>query len=258
MDEFFLSLRCMKLLATLFLLLLGISANAQLNKYYFFWQAGVMISEERNDEAEEMLSLLLSTDGELVEAYFLRGVARYNQNKLDDAESDFSAAIARNPVYTMAYGVRGITRARLDKYRAALDDFDMASELRPDLPTTAQTHLLRGHSLLGLGDTIAGQKELERAIKLDGEHPMAYYRRGLIAAEQNRWDDALVDMTLTLERDSMFVQAYAVRAGVHRKLGNHDAAMADFRTAEYLSADKKPRQVDEFMLNEVYETLKLY
>lgn len=280
----------MKRLLLIIATLSTLSAHAQLDKNYFFWSSERMLAREKYEDAVETLDLLLSVDGSLVEAYYLRGVAKFNLDDMQGAERDFSEAITRNPVYTMAYSSRAVTLARQKRYAEALKDFDMALELRPDITGTyynrgltrlhnsdyrgaltdldyyirretasAEAHLLRGQALLGLQDTLAAAAEFEFSIKANSRAPEGYYRRGLLAAEQHRWDDALVDMTAALARDSTFAAAHAVRAGIHRHLGNYAAAEADFRIADYLTRDPATQAPDpENTLAETYKTLKIY
>ncbi len=111
-------------------------ANAQLDKRYFFWVGRNLLLEDKYEAAIETINVLLKTDPDLHEAYFMRAIAKYNLGDLLGAEYDFSCAIEKNPVYTMAYNFRAITRTQIGNYDDALHDFQEAIDLRPDLPAT--------------------------------------------------------------------------------------------------------------------------
>ncbi len=121
----------------LLLLLAGLwggKAEAQLEREYFFWVGRNYLAESKYRDAIEILNVLLRTDPGAHEAYFLRGVAKYNLDDLYGAAADFTTAIEKNPVYTLAYHYRAITRSRLGDYDDALGDFREAIDLRPDMP----------------------------------------------------------------------------------------------------------------------------
>ena len=84
-------------------------------------------------EAIEVLNVLLRHDPNDFDAYFLRGIAKYNMDDLLGADADFSKAVELNPVFTGAFYYRAITRSRLGNYDDALNDFEQAIDLRPDL-----------------------------------------------------------------------------------------------------------------------------
>lgn len=234
------------------------SAHAQLNKHYFFWAGRNLLMEDRFERAIETLNLLISTDDQLHEAFFLRGVAKYNLGDMIGAESDFGRAIELNPVYTMAYSSRAITRARIGNYADALSDFAAAIDLRPDISgayfnraivylqeerwqdamndltrfirrddKSAAAFMMRGQAHLGLGDTLAARRDMDAAININRDSPEGFYRRGIIEAQQKRWIEALNDMQAAVDRDSTYVPALFTRALVHSELAQPKQAIED-------------------------------
>lgn len=115
-------------------LLCGTQVRAQYNKDYFVWMGRTCMMNNDYQEAIRTLNVLLRFDDNAYEAYFLRGIAKYNLNDLLGAEADFSTAIRKNPVFTQAYTYRAIVRSMLGNYDDALQDFQEAIDLRPDLP----------------------------------------------------------------------------------------------------------------------------
>ncbi|MBO7213642.1 MAG: tetratricopeptide repeat protein, partial [Rikenellaceae bacterium] len=127
------------------LLVESLTLRAQFNKDYFYYMGRKFIINAHYGEAIEMLNILLRYDPKVHEAYFLRGVAKYNLNDLIGAEVDYTSAIRLNPVFTLAYEYRAIALARLGNYDQALKDFKEAIELRPDQPSP---YYSRGVTLL--------------------------------------------------------------------------------------------------------------
>ena len=110
----------------LFTLALPREVSAQYNRNYIYWVGQQCMADNNYREAIEVLNVLLRHDAEDFDAYFLRGIAKYNMDDLVGADSDFTRAVELNPVFTGAYYYRAITRSRLGNYDDALGDFRQA------------------------------------------------------------------------------------------------------------------------------------
>lgn len=236
-----------------------LTANAQLDKPYFYLRGRDYIMAGQYREAIESLNLLLRTLPKEYEGYFLRGVAKYNMDDLQGALQDFSNAIFHNPVYTLAYQYRGITRSRLGQYDEALDDFGRAIDMRPNMagayysravtnflnqqfrasiedynqflriePRDPQAHVNRGTAYLYTGDTIKAARDYDRAIQVNPYLPDAYLRRGLLALMRNKTQDGILDMDRALSLDTSYSIAYFYRAMGNNTLGRLTSALDDF------------------------------
>ncbi len=252
-------MRRILILTALFLISLGGPASAQLDKAYFFWMGRGFIINDQYQDAIETLNILLKVDEKSYEAYFLRGIAKYNLDDLLGAEGDFTLAIQTNPVFTRAYQYRAITRSRLGNYDDALRDFQEAIALRPDLPgpyfSRGVTYLLsqqpekavsdftnfihyeskvpdaylnRGTAYLMLKDTVRGMEDFELAIRTNRERPDSYARRGTVYLQQKKYDLALADFDKSLSCDSAYVLSYFNRAMVYASTDRPVQAIEDF------------------------------
>ncbi|MCD8185600.1 MAG: tetratricopeptide repeat protein [Rikenellaceae bacterium] len=246
------------ILLLLFALLAG-KAEAQLNKYYFYWAGQNYMRDSKYRDAIETLNILLHADPDAYEAYFLRGVAKYNLDDLHGANHDFTLAITKNPVYTMAYHYRAITRSRLGDYDDALRDFQEAIELRPDMPGSyysrgvtyllsqqfeeaiedfneflkfepkvADAHINKGTAYLYLKDTIQALNCYNTAIETYSIGPDGYIRRGALYMSQEKFDDALADFDKAIELDSLTPIPYFNRAIVFANTRRPVEAIRDF------------------------------
>lgn len=239
--------------------LCGGDLSAQLNKQYFYYVGRSFLIDNRYKEAIETLNVLLRVDSEAYEAFFLRGIAKYNLDDLLGAEQDFSKAIELNPVFTTAFQYRAITRSRLGNYDDALHDFQEAVDLRPDLPgpyySRGVTYLLsqqfekaiddfnrfirfdnkvpdayinRGTSYLFLKDTLSASQNFDLAIQTNREYPEGYVRRGALRLSQNRLQEALDDFDAAIKCDSTYMVPYFNRALTYNRLDRPTQAIADF------------------------------
>ena len=232
---------------------------AQYNRNYFYWMGQQSMVNNDYREAIDILNLLLRHDNQDFDAYFLRGIAKYNMDDLLGADSDFSLAIELNPVYTGAYYYRAITRTRLGNYDDALGDYQQAIELRPDLPDPYYSrgvarllnqqfeeaisdfnlyirydkrhtgaYINRGLSYLYLSDTLHAYENYDLAIRTNREDPEGYNRRGSLYMEQRRYREALNDFDMAVTCDSTYIPAIFNRALVHDYLNSPMLSLADF------------------------------
>jgi tetratricopeptide (TPR) repeat protein len=240
------------------LLLSAVPCYAQLDKRYFVEAGYTMLDEERYGDAVRTLSLLLSVDGEVQDAYFLRGLAKFRLGDLPGAENDLSRAVELSPVFMQAYFHRAMLRATTGDYDGALADYDMVVDIRPDVTvaylmraatlfetgdypralndlnryirlegSNADAHILRGEVRLNMSDTLGARADFDAAVEANRNNPRAYYSRGMLEASQQRWDEALADLTRALERDSTFLPVLFHRASVHYEAGHPREALRD-------------------------------
>lgn len=251
-------LRSLIVLVTLLLLTPCVS-NAQFNKGYFFYLGREFLIDNRYSDAIEMLNVLIKADPKAHEAYFLRGVAKYNLDDLLGAESDFSKAIEINNVFTTAHQYRAITRSRLGNYDMALRDFAEAIDLRPDVagpyfsrgvtyllskqldkaiedfnqfiryePRVADAYINRGICYLMQRDTTAAFDNFNMAIRTNRLSPDGYNRRGALYMSQQEYDKALNDFNHAIQNDSMNIPSYFSRALVYANTKRPTKAIEDF------------------------------
>ncbi len=244
------------------LLVESLTLRAQFNKDYFYYMGRKFIINAHYGEAIEMLNILLRYDPKVHEAYFLRGVAKYNLNDLIGAEVDYTSAIRLNPVFTLAYEYRAIALARLGNYDQALKDFKEAIELRPDQPSpyysrgvtllltnqldkaiddfnqyikmndrVAEAFINRGTCYLLKKDTTAAISDFNRAIKTNHYSPDGYNRRGGVYMLMERYDSAMVDFNSAIKNDSANFLAFFNRALVYANTERPAQAIEDLNSA---------------------------
>ena len=251
--------RFLTIILLLFVLALPEKSDAQYNRNYIYWVGQQSMINNNYREAIDILNVLLRHDKQDFDAYFLRGIAKYNMDDLLGADSDFSLAIELNPVFTGAFYYRAITRSLLGNYDDALNDFKQAIELRPDLAAPyfsrgvtlllnqqfeeaiadfdkfirfekrhVPAYINRGTSYLYLKDTLKAYENYNLAIRTNREDPDGYNRRGALYMEEQRYEEAAADFDKAIECDSTFLPGYFNRALVRNYLHRPLRSLEDF------------------------------
>lgn len=260
-----------KHIRTVFIVVFAVStltASAQLNKAYFYYQGQRLITQDKYTEAIHYLNTLIEVDSTLAEGWFLRGVAKYYLNDLQGSKNDFSKSISKNPLFTVAYHYRAIVNNRLMKYNDAFKDLEFALELRPEdqellftrggtyiqtrqytkaiqdytrvirsAPNNIDSWINRGIAKLSSNDTLGALNDFSQAIKLNPFYSESYSKRSRLYLEKKEFDIALSDISQAIYLDSTSTMNYFIRGLIHNSLNNYKAAIEDFN--KVLSIDPK-------------------
>lgn len=73
--------------------------------------------------------------------------------------------------------------------------------------------------------------DLDQLVALEGDHALAFNRRGLAKLELNRNSDAVADFAKALALDQGLVWAWSNRGDAHRNRGDFEKALADYDEA---------------------------
>ncbi len=242
----------------LLLLCVG-EAHAQYNKRYIAWASRNMLASDNYKDAIDILNVLIRSDKESYEAYYLRGYAKLGLGDLVGAEADLSRALGINPVYTEAFHYRGIVNAEMGNYEDAVRDLSAAIELRPDIVGSyysrgvthlrnkqwvkslvdfdmvlrftdkdAQTHINRGIALLGVRDTLGAHESFDKAIRTNRDYTEGYNQKALLLMQEGRNEEALGMFNRAIECDSTYLQPLFNRGIVYCNLEQYDKAAEDF------------------------------
>ena len=239
------------------LLSLG-TALAQYDLDHFYYGGRQSLIDGKYARAIEQFNVLAHLDSTIYEAYFFRGIAKYNLGDLVGAQRDFDRTLHFNPIYTPAYHYRAITLSRIGKYDLALKDLEEAVDLRPGYtglyfsrgvtyflsqqfdkavkdfnvyirkePRESSAYLNRGACYLYLQDTVRALEDYDKAISLDRYDPEGYVRRARVYAMQERAEEAIGDLNTAIALDSVNTYAYFNRAILKYDLKDIPGALAD-------------------------------
>lgn len=231
------------LILFLILFLTGWAASAQYDLNHFYYSGRQSLIDGKYSQAIENFNILSRLDSTMYEAYFFRGIAKYNLGDFNGAQRDFDRTLHFNPIYTPAYHYRAITLSRIGKYDLALKDLEEAVDLRPSYtglyfsrgvtyflsqqfdkaikdfnmfirkqPKESDAYLNRGACFLFTGDTIKAMNDYNMAISLSRYDPEGYIRRSRVHGMQGRVDEAVRDLDTAIKLDTTNTFAYFNRA----------------------------------------------
>jgi tetratricopeptide (TPR) repeat protein len=167
-------------------------------------------------------------------AFNSRGRVWYAQEEYDKAIKDYGEAIQLDPRYVQAFYNRSkvwLSKSPNDKSSArvdftkALKDCDEIISLDP---TNPEIFIYRGDLLRNSQGAISDYTE---AIRLNPNHTVAYYKRGLIQKERASVSEALKDFTQAVRCDPKFTDALIQRSLIWTDRKEYDKAIEDTTAA---------------------------
>lgn len=162
----------------------------------------------------------------LFSIYEKRANTYFHAKNYEKSIEDISKAIEINPEYGIGYWQRAETYHKLGKYRAAIEDYDIAIKLKslhldPSYPwSITGIYVGRGDGYSALGEYTSAIKDYSVAIEI-----LTKALRG------------------TGVTSSYFFDYYSKRSKAYERLGKHQLAKKDFRTAVKLIFDKKDAEL---------------
>ena len=169
-----------------------------------FWE-GVMSSLRREwPEAQKKFTAAITQPGVLPEAFFGRGVARYNQGDWEGAEKDLEEATRRLSGYALAFLWLGKARERQGK-AAAAGDYDQAAKLSPEL---IEAWFRLGELAYKEGELGKAKDCLERAKGDPAHGAKSWWYLGNIALKEKRTQEGLEAFNQAIKIEPGFYQAY--------------------------------------------------
>ncbi|MDY0077399.1 MAG: tetratricopeptide repeat protein [Bacteroidales bacterium] len=229
----FISVKHFLFLAALFLVLISSVLQAQVNYRHFILAGRIDLSEERFFESIRNFNTAIRYDSDNFEAYFLRGVAKFNLSDYQGALADFSRTLEIHPLYVRAWHYRGITHDRMSNYFDAKADFARALEIDP---YSADLHIASGATSMHLNAFEAAIKSYDMALLINPRLSNAYLNRGIAKRFLERPEEALADLDKAVFHDYFSTEAWLRRGMVKLELEKFDDAMMDFNKALELDA----------------------
>ncbi|MDA3942656.1 MAG: tetratricopeptide repeat protein [Bacteroidetes bacterium] len=202
--------------------------QAQVNYRHFVLAGRIDLSEERFFESIRNFNTALRYNGDNFEAYFLRGVAKFNLSDYQGALDDFSKTLEIHPLYVRAWHYRGITHDRMSNYFDAKADFARALEIDP---YNADLHIANGATSMHLNEFKAAIESYDMALLINPRLSTAYLNRGIAKRFLDQLDEALEDLDKAVYLDYFSTEAWLRRGMVRLELDNYKAAMEDFNQA---------------------------
>lgn len=232
--NFWLDVRKLRCILTFLLLMSLAAAYAQVNYKHFIIRARHDLSEGHFTDAMLMLNKAIESQPGNFEAFFLRGVAKYNLDDLNGARADFDKTLELHPLYIRALQYRGICNQRLENHDGALDDFAKVIEIDP---FNAEVYSARAVTYLQIARYDDALNDNDMALSIKPKLVMALVNRGIAKSHLNRYSEAIDDLDEALKLDIFNSDIYFKRALVNARADSNKLAIKDLNMALKLDND---------------------
>ena len=174
-------------------------------------------------------------------AHELRGIARFEQNKVKGAAQDFTEATKnRRWSPSEAHFYLGICMMMLGEYDDAISR--LTEFTKRDGPWQARARLERGVCYIWKGRYGAAVNDLNRAVKLDRKRSAPLYFRGRALRAKKNPADALKDADLAIALDPEDAFSYLLRGDCLKDLRRISDAIDAYTDAKRRFTSKADRK----------------
>ena len=149
--------------------------------------------------------------------------------RFDEAEKYYTKTITLQPETKYPYICRGICRIKLGKLDAAREDLDQAgaSGQKSEWTVAYWKWLVRGY--LQLGDLKSAETLAHEWVVLHPKVPQPHLLLAECYTKQQRWDEALLELSLAIDLDPQASAPYERRANLYAaRLDDSEKALADY------------------------------
>lgn len=218
----------------IFLVLASIAGFSQVNTGYFLAVGKQELGANNYRAAVTSFTTVINAEEDNFEAYFFRGIAKYNLGDYLGSDRDFTRAIELHPLYSHAYHYRGVTRDHMQDYYNALRDIDRAIELDPFNP---QLFVSRGAVKLHMESYLWSLTDFDSALSLDPKNALAYLNRAVARSVLNDPEGALADCNRAIKLEPYNDGAYLRRGVIRYEEEDYEGAVDDFSYAIKLNSN---------------------
>lgn len=166
------------------------------------------------------------------------GNERYKRGDILGSIKKYSAVIEKQPFSPVAFQRRGRSKRRMQNYQGAIKDYDKAIQLKPNF---VNAYLGKAQTYVALQNYNAAVTAYSRALEMNPDKKYLgkiYYNRGLAHLEQKDYQDALADLTKTIELNPKMDKAYLNRGNIYYHFNQSKKACADWIQAKELGNEK--------------------
>ena len=169
-------------------------------------------------EAIELFRLAIRGRPNYAPAHVNLGLVLAGEGKYAEAEKEIRNAFRGSPNNLSAYSALGMIAAKLGRGDEAIEILQKVVQIQPD---SAFAHLNLGMALSGDGFDLPGAlDEFSEAIRLDSKAATAYYNKGRVLYELNRFDQSRAELDTACRLQPDYVEALYLLAQVEKKIGN--------------------------------------
>ena len=183
------------------------------------------------DVALEALTAVIESDPNDIEAYLLRAGVNAVKTNYIASHQDINTALRLQPDSPDVFTERALINCEMQRYVDALDDCNSSLELEPNV---AKTYVVRGMTYYNLGEDDNALDDFSVACAQEGldaedEH-CVFTHRGKIYMKQQKWVEALINLTLALEHETNDLETRKIRSFAAFEIDAYRIALHDINT----------------------------
>ncbi len=160
-------------------------------------------------------------------AYTERGEMYRIQSNFEAAIADYSAAIQLSPDDPTSYFGRGVIYYVQNEYEKSFKDMTKLASITPDEPNAHYFLGLLDNELKNYADAV---KQFDTYINAVPDNYWAYAGRATAYSEQKQYQQALADLNQAIKINGQNPDTYLKRGLVQQKLGDEQASASDYLT----------------------------
>ena len=164
------------------------------------------------------------------ESLTMRAAQRLQAGDAQGALADVNLAILRDSHNSAAYALRGTIRMTSGDRPGALLDMNRAIELAPNVQGIEIVHTNRANLHWLEGRPREAMADVERALQLKPDFPLALNVRARLKGDLGDLDGALADLDRAIKLEPKMMPAYMARAGVNMQAGRLPEALSDYKS----------------------------
>ena len=222
------SLKGKPFLLLLLFLIIPLVSLAQLNLNYFIQKGKYKLYYYKYSEAIEAFNTVIKHKPNYAEAFYLRGIAKYNLGDFYGAEKDYSKTLEFKSNSAKAYYYRGMTRIQLYNFEGAIEDFNRTLDF---VTSDAELYIQRGFCKLRLENYENAIEDFNKSLQKNKNKKKAYYYRAVSFLNIQDTTHALKDLSEAVKIDSNYIQPYIYRGRIYQSKGQYKMALKDYNQA---------------------------
>lgn len=154
-------------------------------------------------------------------------------------------SISLKPDYANAYFKRGDAYDEIGQYELAINDYTKAIELNYEPLITVYQY--RGLTYLKMKEYVLSISDLDFALSVAPD-ANSYHNRAQAHFYLRNYEQALLDVNKAIDMEPSSSGWYVTRAGIYRKMGENEKAIADYKMAIFLNNNDTAKALAEQQL----------
>lgn len=163
-----------------------------------------------------------------IQAFFGRGIVRYQLHELDGAREDLEYCVKTSNRNPMAYNYLAAVCFLQQDFQCALENYTEVIRLDPSYPDIYTNRGMMRHYVRDFKGAI---QDYDEAIKRKPESASPYNNRAAAKMMQSDFQGALADLDKAISINPNYSDAYDNRGRVKHKLGDLTGACSDWQKA---------------------------